>query len=88
MRTTTSNDITGTETLNDADLQQVAGGFCATPPVIGLPVFPPIILPWPPKRPGPGPDPVPPRLPSLPTLPTWPSKDAESMLPDLLWAAK
>jgi hypothetical protein len=88
MRTTTSNDITRTEALSDAALEQVAGGFCVTPPAIGLPVFPPVTLPWPPpKSPGSGPDPIPPRLPPLPKRPS-PVKDAESMLPDLRWDAR
>jgi hypothetical protein len=50
MRTTTSNDITRTETLSDADLEQVAGGFCATPPEIGVPAFAPDTVPWPPPK--------------------------------------
>ncbi len=89
MRTSTRNDITRTETLSDADLEQVAGGFfCATPPVDRSARVPPG-HPCPGRRraAGAGPDPIPPRFP----LPKWrpsPVTDAEAMLPDLRWDAE
>jgi hypothetical protein len=83
MRTSADEIITRTETLADADLDQVAGGLGDTRPVGPRPPgMPPGVLPWPPPKPGPGaggPDPVGPKWPDLPNRP----RDG-SELPDLL----
>ena len=61
MLTRTNESFTRTETLTDADLDQVAGGFCTTPPEM-----------WPPRPIRP-----PVRPPVCPRPPRWPDLTAD-----------
>ena len=75
MLTLPNESFTRTETLTDADLDQVAGGFCVTPPDMGpsFPIWPPVRLPvWPPSPTFPPCEPRPPRGPGTLPMPVLP----------------